>query len=136
VLNDPDYIVGGGADTIVKLGAFLEVIIAIACIGSGEPLIILSVGHKLPGRLPQREGWLTGSETPLSRSQLTVSQLLSVSSNSRLGRSYQLPGEVVISPEGARVSMIEPFAAPFVAIAFPVPLGYKLFAQRPLRCRL
>jgi hypothetical protein len=34
VLNDPDYIVGAGADTIVKLGAFLEVIIAIAIIGT------------------------------------------------------------------------------------------------------
>jgi hypothetical protein len=33
VLNDPDYVVGAGADTIVKLGAFLEVIIAIAIIG-------------------------------------------------------------------------------------------------------
>jgi hypothetical protein len=35
VLNDPDYIVGGGgADTSVRLGAFLEVIIAIAIIGT------------------------------------------------------------------------------------------------------
>jgi hypothetical protein len=38
VLNDPDYIVGGGADTIVKLGAFLEVIIAIAIIGTAVTL--------------------------------------------------------------------------------------------------
>jgi hypothetical protein len=34
VLNDPNYIVGAGADTIVSLGAFLEVIIAIAIIGT------------------------------------------------------------------------------------------------------
>jgi Domain of unknown function (DUF4386) len=39
VLNDPNYIVGaGGADTIVKLGAFLEVIIAIAIIGTAVTL--------------------------------------------------------------------------------------------------
>jgi hypothetical protein len=38
VLNDPDYIVGAGADTIVKLGAFLEVIIAIAIIGTAVTL--------------------------------------------------------------------------------------------------
>jgi hypothetical protein len=38
VLNDPDYIVGAGADTIVRLGAFLEVIIAIAIIGTAVTL--------------------------------------------------------------------------------------------------
>jgi hypothetical protein len=38
VLNDPNYIVGTGADTIVKLGAFLEVIIAIAIIGTAVTL--------------------------------------------------------------------------------------------------
>jgi hypothetical protein len=39
VLNDPNYIVdAGGADTIVKLGAFLEVIIAIAIIGTAVTL--------------------------------------------------------------------------------------------------
>jgi hypothetical protein len=39
VLNDPDYIVGGGgADTSVRLGAFLEVIIAIAIIGTAVTL--------------------------------------------------------------------------------------------------
>src|SRR5215207_6523626 len=38
VLNDPNYIVGAGADTIVKLGAFLEVIIAIAIIGTAVTL--------------------------------------------------------------------------------------------------
>ena len=34
VLNDPDYIVGAGADTPILWGAFLEVIIAIAIIGT------------------------------------------------------------------------------------------------------
>jgi hypothetical protein len=38
VLNDPNYIVGGGADTTVKLGAFLEVLIAIAIIGTAVTL--------------------------------------------------------------------------------------------------
>jgi hypothetical protein len=38
VLNDPDYVVGAGADTIVRLGAFLEVIIAIAIIGTAVTL--------------------------------------------------------------------------------------------------
>ena len=38
VLHDPDYIVGAGADTIVRLGAFLEVIIAIAIIGTAVTL--------------------------------------------------------------------------------------------------
>jgi hypothetical protein len=38
VLNDPDYIVGAGADTIVRLGAFLEVLIAIAIIGTAVTL--------------------------------------------------------------------------------------------------
>jgi hypothetical protein len=38
VLNDPDYIVAAGADTIVKWGAFLEVIIAIAIIGTAVTL--------------------------------------------------------------------------------------------------
>jgi len=38
VLNDPDYIVGAGADTSVFWGAFLEVIIAIAIIGTAVTL--------------------------------------------------------------------------------------------------
>lgn len=38
VLNDPDYIVGAGADTRVFLGAFFEVILAIACIGTAVTL--------------------------------------------------------------------------------------------------
>jgi hypothetical protein len=38
VLNDPDYIVGAGADTSVSLGAFLEVLIAIAIIGTAVTL--------------------------------------------------------------------------------------------------
>jgi hypothetical protein len=38
VLNDPHYVVGAGADTSVKLGAFLEVIIAIAIIGTAVTL--------------------------------------------------------------------------------------------------
>ena len=38
VLNDPDYIVGAGADTRVSLGAFFEVILAIACIGTAVTL--------------------------------------------------------------------------------------------------
>ena len=38
MLNDPDYVVGAGADTIVRLGAFLEVIIAIAIIGTAVTL--------------------------------------------------------------------------------------------------
>lgn len=38
VLNNPDYIVGAGADTNVLLGAFLEVIIAIAIIGTAVTL--------------------------------------------------------------------------------------------------
>jgi hypothetical protein len=38
VLNDPDYIVGAGADTRVFLGAFLEVIVAISLIGTAVTL--------------------------------------------------------------------------------------------------
>src|SRR5215210_7107116 len=38
VLNDPDYIVGAGADTSVLWGAFLEVLIAIAIIGTAVTL--------------------------------------------------------------------------------------------------
>ena len=39
VLNDPDYIVGaGGADTAVRLGAFLELILIIANIGTAVAL--------------------------------------------------------------------------------------------------
>jgi hypothetical protein len=38
VVDDPRYIVGAGADTIVRLGAFLEVIIAIAIIGTAVTL--------------------------------------------------------------------------------------------------
>jgi uncharacterized protein DUF4386 len=38
VLDDPQYIVGGGADTRVFLGALLEVITAIACIGTAVTL--------------------------------------------------------------------------------------------------
>jgi hypothetical protein len=38
VLNDPNYIVGVGADTRVLLGAFLEVITAIAIIGTAVTL--------------------------------------------------------------------------------------------------
>jgi hypothetical protein len=38
VLNDPNYIVGAGADTSVTLGAFLEVLIAIANIGTAVTL--------------------------------------------------------------------------------------------------
>jgi len=34
VLNNPDYIVGAGADTRVFWRALLEVILAIACIGT------------------------------------------------------------------------------------------------------
>ena len=38
VLNDPNYIVGAGADTRVFWGAFLEVIRALACIGTAVVL--------------------------------------------------------------------------------------------------
>ena len=38
VLNDPNYIVGAGADTRVFWGAFLEVITALACIGTAVVL--------------------------------------------------------------------------------------------------
>jgi uncharacterized protein DUF4386 len=38
VLDDPDYIVGAGADTRVQLGAFCEVILAIANIGTAVTL--------------------------------------------------------------------------------------------------
>jgi len=41
VLNDVDYIVGAGADANVMLGAFLEVIIAIAIIGTAVTLFPL-----------------------------------------------------------------------------------------------
>jgi len=41
VLNDVDYIVGAGADANVRLGAFLEVIIAIAIIGTAVTLFPL-----------------------------------------------------------------------------------------------
>ncbi len=38
VLDGPDYVVGAGADTRVSLGAFLEVILAFACIGTAVVL--------------------------------------------------------------------------------------------------
>jgi hypothetical protein len=38
VLNDPNYIVGAGADTLVSLGAFLEMITALANIGTAVVL--------------------------------------------------------------------------------------------------
>src|SRR5215216_6601182 len=38
VLNDPDYIVGAGADMSVKLGAFMEVILVVANIGTAVVL--------------------------------------------------------------------------------------------------
>ena len=38
VLGDPRYILGGGADTSVLLGAFFEVITALACIGTAVAL--------------------------------------------------------------------------------------------------
>jgi hypothetical protein len=38
VLNNPDYVVGGGTNTSVLLGAFFEVIIAIAIIGTAVML--------------------------------------------------------------------------------------------------
>src|SRR5215210_3708977 len=38
VLDDPRYIVGGGADTSVRLGAFLELILIIANIGTAVVL--------------------------------------------------------------------------------------------------
>jgi hypothetical protein len=38
VLNDPNYIVGTGADNRVALGAFFEVILAIANIGTAVTL--------------------------------------------------------------------------------------------------
>jgi hypothetical protein len=38
VLDDPNYIVGGGADTSVRLGAFLELILIIANIGTAVVL--------------------------------------------------------------------------------------------------
>ncbi|MGH8568859.1 MAG: DUF4386 domain-containing protein [Gammaproteobacteria bacterium] len=38
MLNDPNYIVGAGADTRVFLGALFEVIVAIAIIGTGVTL--------------------------------------------------------------------------------------------------
>ena len=38
VLDDPDYIVGAGADTGVPLGAFLEVLLIIANIGTAVVL--------------------------------------------------------------------------------------------------
>jgi hypothetical protein len=39
VLNDANYIVGAGADTRVSVGAFLEVLVAIACSGTAPPLV-------------------------------------------------------------------------------------------------
>ena len=38
VLNDPDYVVGAGADSSVQWGALLEVITALACIGTAVVL--------------------------------------------------------------------------------------------------
>lgn len=38
VLNNPDYIVGAGADTQVTFGAFLDLINALACIGTAVAL--------------------------------------------------------------------------------------------------
>ena len=38
VLNDPNYIVGAGADMSVKLGAFMEVILVVANIGTAVVL--------------------------------------------------------------------------------------------------
>ena len=38
VLNNPDYIVSAGTDTLVRWGAVLEVITALACIGTAVAL--------------------------------------------------------------------------------------------------
>ena len=38
VLNDPNYIVSAGADTQVTLGAFLDLVNALACIGTAVAL--------------------------------------------------------------------------------------------------
>ena len=38
ILNDPNYIVGAGADTSVRLGALLELILVVANIGSAVVL--------------------------------------------------------------------------------------------------
>jgi hypothetical protein len=38
VLNDPNYIVGPGADTPVIIGGILEIIVALACIGTAVAL--------------------------------------------------------------------------------------------------
>jgi hypothetical protein len=47
VLDDPNYVLGGGANTGVALGAFLEVITAIACIGTAVTLFpILKRQHE------------------------------------------------------------------------------------------
>jgi hypothetical protein len=38
ILNDPNYIVGSGTDTAVIIGGILEVIVALACIGTAAAL--------------------------------------------------------------------------------------------------
>jgi hypothetical protein len=45
VLNDPNYIVGVGADTQVSLGAFCEIILAIANVGTAVTLFPFSNGR-------------------------------------------------------------------------------------------
>jgi hypothetical protein len=71
VLNDPAYIVGAGADTRVFWGAFLEVITAIAIIGTAVTLF--------PILKRQNEGVALGYvaarvfETPLSSSASSAS---------------------------------------------------------------
>jgi hypothetical protein len=51
VLNNPDYIVGAAADTRVLWGAFLEVILAIANIGTAGTLFRSSSGRTKQSQL-------------------------------------------------------------------------------------
>jgi hypothetical protein len=55
VLNDPDYIVGAGADNRIFLGAFLELLLIIANIGTAVVLFrILKRQRKPRSRLCDR----------------------------------------------------------------------------------
>jgi hypothetical protein len=71
VLNNPDYVVGAGADTRVFWGAFLEVITALACIGTAVVLFRSSSGRTK--RSPLATSPLASSKPPSSSSASSAS---------------------------------------------------------------
>ena len=72
VLNNPDYVVGAGADTRVFWGAFLEVITALACIGTAVVLFPI-VKRGRTKRSPLATSPLASSKPPSSSSASSAS---------------------------------------------------------------